>query len=57
MTETPNPAPQKPKRAMRNTLIAVGAIGAVAAAGAATHAFSQGGMGKNMRHFAVEAGH
>ncbi len=57
MTETPNSAPQKPKRGMRNTLIVVGAIGTIAAAGVATHAFSQGGMGKNMRHFAVEAGH
>ena len=57
MTETPNPAPQKPKRRVRNTLIVVGAIGTIAAAGAATHAFSHGGMAKNMRHFAVEAGH
>lgn len=57
MTETPNSAPQKPKRGMRNTLIAVGVVGTVVAAGAATHAFSEGGMGKGMRHFAVEASH
>ena len=57
MTKTENSAPKKPKRGSRNALILAGAVGAVLAAGVATHAFSHGGMGKGMRHFAVEAGH
>ena len=54
--KSPNTTPQKPKRT-RNTLIAVGAVGAILAAGAATTAFSHGGMYKGMRHIGVEAQH
>ncbi|MBU2583245.1 MAG: hypothetical protein KJ622_16165 [Alphaproteobacteria bacterium] len=56
MTQTtPASAPQSKKRRPSRTLIAVGAIGAVLAAGAATAAFSQGGLYKGMRHAGVEA--
>lgn len=58
MTETsPASTPQKPKRGSSRRLIAIGAVGAVLAAGAATAAFSQGGIHKGIRHMGVEAQH